>query len=77
MKSEVIMIAIEGRVSRVMFAIAGLALVGSMFLTVADATLRSFGSPILGSGLIGLGIFGYIAFAILIPYHKRITWRRK
>ena len=37
------------RVSKVLNIIAGIALTVMMFLTVADVTLRAFGSPILGT----------------------------
>ncbi len=63
--------AIIGWLSRVMFAVAGLALVGSMFLTVADVTLRSFGRPILGTFEL-IGLLGAVVIGFAIPQTSRL-----
>jgi len=63
--------AIAERLSGVMFIIAGLALVGSMFLTVADVTLRSFGMPILGTFEL-IGLLGAVVIGFAIPQTSRL-----
>ena len=63
--------AIAGWLSQVMFLVAGLALVGSMFLTVADVTLRSFGHPILGTFEL-IGLLGAVVIGFAIPQTSRL-----
>ena len=47
--------AVVRGLSRFMYVIAGIALAGSMFLTVADVILRQFKVPIVGTyELVGL-----------------------
>lgn len=63
--------AIAGWLSQVMFLVAGVALVGSMFLTVADVTLRSFGHPILGTFEL-IGLLGAVVIGFAIPQTSRL-----
>ena len=58
-------------VSRFMYVIAGCALAGSMFLTVADVILRSFKRPILGTYEL-VGLLGAITIAFAIPQTTRV-----
>ncbi|MGB9617487.1 MAG: TRAP transporter small permease [Desulfomonilaceae bacterium] len=50
-------------ISRIMYVIAGVALAGIMFLTVADVILRTFKRPIVGTydlvGLLGAVVIGF------------------
>ncbi len=58
--------AAVGRLSQVMFWIAGLALVAMMALTGADVILRAFRSPILGTYEL-VGLLGAVAVGFAIP----------
>ena len=57
--------------SQIMFAIAGLALTSSMFLTVADVILRAFKKPIVGTYEL-IGLLGAIVVGFAIPETSRV-----
>lgn len=58
--------------AKTMFAIAGIALVSSMFLTMSDVILRSFQRPIVGTYEL-VGLLGAIAVGFSIPETSRIN----
>lgn len=58
--------ALTARLSRVMFWVAGLALVAMMGLTGADVVLRLFRAPILGTYEL-VGLLGAVAVGFAIP----------
>jgi TRAP-type C4-dicarboxylate transport system permease small subunit len=65
-------IGIVERLSKLMQAVSGVALVCIMLLTVADVTLRLFGHPIVGTfEMVGLGGAIIIGFAIPITSFLR------
>ncbi len=66
-----ILLAITMSVSRLMYTIAGIALVGSMFLTCADVILRRFEHPIKGTYEL-VGILGAILVGFAIPQTTRV-----
>lgn len=55
-----------------MFMIAGIALTGSMFLTVADVFLRAFKSPIVGTYEL-VGLLGAVVIGFAIPQTSRVN----
>ncbi len=63
--------AIVRVVSRVMYAIAGVALTGMVLLTVADVTMRTLKSPIVGTYEL-VGMLGAIAVGFAIPQTSRV-----
>ncbi|OPY78475.1 MAG: Tripartite ATP-independent periplasmic transporter [Syntrophorhabdus sp. PtaU1.Bin153] len=66
------LLGIVERLSKWMNAVAGIALVFIMFLTVADVILRYFGHPIVGTyEIVGLGGAVVIGFGIPIT-----SWHR-
>lgn len=54
-----------------MYAIAGVALTGMVFLTVADVALRTFKSPIVGTYEL-VGMLGAVAVGFAIPQTSRV-----
>jgi len=55
-----------------MFVVAGVALAGSMFLTVADVFLRAFKSPIVGTYEL-VGLLGAVVIGFAIPQTSRVN----
>ncbi len=55
-----------------LFVVAGFALVIMMLVTVVDVTMRSFGSPIVGSVEL-ISFFGALSIGLAIPY---TTWTK-
>jgi TRAP-type C4-dicarboxylate transport system permease small subunit len=54
-----------------MYVVAGVALAGSMFLTVADVVLRSFKRPIVGTYEL-VGLLGAVVIGFSIPQTSRV-----
>jgi len=54
-----------------MYVIAGIALAGSMFLTVADVILRQFKVPIVGTYEL-VGLLGAVVVGFAIPQTSRL-----
>lgn len=54
-----------------MYAIAGVALTGMVFLTVADVAMRTFKSPIVGTYEL-VGMLGAVAVGFAIPQTSRM-----
>jgi TRAP-type C4-dicarboxylate transport system permease small subunit len=57
--------------SRLLFVIAGLALVSSMFLTCGDVILRCFKAPIVGTYEL-VGILGALVIGFAVPQTSRV-----
>jgi len=58
-------------ISRGMYVIAGVALAGSMFLTVADVILRTFKMPIVGTYEL-VGLLGALVVGFALPQTSRM-----
>jgi TRAP-type C4-dicarboxylate transport system permease small subunit len=63
--------AVARGLSRFMYVIAGIALAGSMFLTVADVILRQFKVPIVGTYEL-VGLLGAVVVGFAIPQTSRL-----
>jgi TRAP-type C4-dicarboxylate transport system permease small subunit len=63
--------AVATGLSRFMYVIAGIALAGSMFLTVADVILRQFKVPIVGTYEL-VGLLGAVVVGFAIPQTSRL-----
>jgi TRAP-type C4-dicarboxylate transport system permease small subunit len=63
--------AVVRGLSRFMYVIAGIALAGSMFLTVADVILRQFKVPIVGTYEL-VGLLGAVVVGFAIPQTSRL-----
>jgi TRAP-type C4-dicarboxylate transport system permease small subunit len=63
--------AVARVLSRFMYVIAGIALAGSMFLTVADVILRQFKVPIVGTYEL-VGLLGAVVVGFAIPQTSRL-----
>lgn len=63
--------ALTTSLSRFMYVIAGIALAGSMFLTVADVILRTFKKPITGTYEL-VGLLGALVIGFAIPQTSRM-----
>jgi TRAP-type C4-dicarboxylate transport system permease small subunit len=63
--------AIATALSRFLYVIAGVALAGSMFLTVADVVLRSFKMPIVGTYEL-VGLLGAVVIGFSMPQTSRL-----
>lgn len=64
--------AIVTKLSRFMYIIAGVALTGSMFLTVADVFLRTFKRPIVGTYEL-VGLLGAVVIGFALPQTSRLN----
>ncbi len=65
MMEHVLKIALK--ISRFLYTLSGVALVGMMLLTVADVILRQFGRPILGTYEL-VGFCGAVVIGFGLPY---------
>jgi TRAP-type C4-dicarboxylate transport system permease small subunit len=63
--------AVAAGLSRFMYVVAGLALAGSMFLTVSDVILRSFKRPIVGTYEL-VGLLGALVIGFSLPQTSRV-----
>jgi TRAP-type C4-dicarboxylate transport system permease small subunit len=63
--------AVAAGLSRFMNVVAGLALAGSMFLTVSDVILRSFKRPIVGTYEL-VGLLGALVIGFSLPQTSRV-----
>lgn len=63
--------AVVRGLSRFMYVIAGIALAGSMFLTVADVILRQFKVPIVGTYEL-VGLLGAVVVGFAVPQTSRL-----
>jgi TRAP-type C4-dicarboxylate transport system permease small subunit len=63
--------AVVRGLSRFMYVIAGIALAGSMFLTVADVIMRQFKVPIVGTYEL-VGLLGAVVVGFAIPQTSRL-----
>jgi len=61
---------VVGSLSGIMYVIAGVALTGMVFLTVADVILRTFRMPIVGTYEL-VGLLGAVAISFAIPQTSR------
>jgi TRAP-type C4-dicarboxylate transport system permease small subunit len=57
--------------SRLLYVVAGVALAGSMFLTVADVSLRTLKRPIVGTYEL-VGLLGALVVGFAIPQTSRL-----
>jgi TRAP-type C4-dicarboxylate transport system permease small subunit len=65
------LVSLVTAISRFLYVIAGIALAGSMFLTVSDVVLRAFKRPIVGTYEL-VGILGAIVIGFAIPQTSRM-----
>lgn len=63
--------ALATSLSRWMYVVAGIALAGSMFLTVADVILRTLKRPIVGTYEL-VGLLGALVVGFAIPQTSRL-----
>ncbi len=63
--------ALATSLSRLMYVVAGVALAGSMFLTVADVFLRTLKRPIVGTYEL-VGLLGALVVGFAIPQTSRL-----
>ncbi len=63
--------ALTTSLSRLMYVIAGIALAGSMFLTVSDVILRTFKRPIVGTYEL-VGLLGALVIGFALPQTSRM-----
>ena len=63
--------ALATSLSRLMYVVAGVALAGSMFLTVADVFLRTLKRPIVGTFEL-VGLLGALVVGFALPQTSRL-----